>query len=80
MTGEPNPKVKTALLLAARRQLELQDALGHLEDVLTEVAPNEPFPGELFALNDKLDKALMDLADKYKIDVPDSLGDETPRT
>jgi len=79
MTGEPNPKVKTALLLAARRQLELQDALGHLEDVLTEVAPNEPFPGELFALNDKLDKALMDLADKYKIDVPDSLDDETPR-
>jgi hypothetical protein len=80
MTGEPNPKIKTALLLAARRQLELQDALGHLEDVLTEVAPHEPLPGELFTLNDKLDKVLMELADKYKIDVPDSLDDETPRT
>ena len=47
--------------------------------MLTEVAPNEPFPGELFNLSDKLDKVLMDLADKYKIDVPDSLDDETPR-
>jgi hypothetical protein len=80
MTGEPNPKIKAALLLAARRQLELQDALGDLEDVLKEVAPNAPFPGEVFTLNDKLDNILMDLADKYKVDVPDSLDDETPRT
>ena len=79
MTGEPNPKIKAALLLAARRQLELQDALGNLEDVLKEVAPNEPIPGDVFTLNDKLDNILMDLADKYKVDVPDSLDDETPR-
>jgi hypothetical protein len=79
MTGEPDPRIKTAVLLAARRQLELQDALGDLEDLLTEVAPKEPFPGELFTLNDKLDKVLMDLADKYKIDVPDSPDDQTPR-
>jgi hypothetical protein len=78
MPGEPNPRIKTALLLAARRQLQLQDALGDLEDVLTEVAPSEPFPGELFTLNDKLDNILMELADKYKIDVPDSQDDETP--
>ena len=75
MTGEPDPKIKAALLLAARRQLELQDALGDLEDVLKEVAPNDPLPGEVFTLNDKLDNILMNLAHKYKIDVPDSLDD-----
>jgi hypothetical protein len=41
--------------------------------VLKEVVPNEPIPGEVFELNDKIDKILMDLADKHNVDVPEPL-------
>ncbi len=71
MADEPNPKIKAALLVAAQRQAELQNALADLEDVLTEVVRSDPFPSDLFAMNDKIDKALMDLADKHNVDIPD---------
>jgi len=74
MADEPNPKVKVALLAAARRQAELDDALADLEDVLNEVAPNDPLSSDVFSLNERIDQILMDLADKYKIDVPDPQG------
>jgi hypothetical protein len=32
LANEPNPKLKVALLAAARRQVELDDALADLED------------------------------------------------
>jgi hypothetical protein len=71
VTDELNLKIKSALLLAARRQAELEYALEDLEDVLTEGAPNEPFPGDVFTQNAEIDKALMDLAEKHKVDIPD---------
>jgi hypothetical protein len=71
MTDEPNPKIKDALLLAARRQAELEYALEDLEDVITEVAPNEPFPADVFTQNAEIDKALVDLAEKHNVDIPD---------
>ena len=80
MAEEPNPKIKAALLVAARRQIELEDALEDLENVLKEVVPNEPITGEVFELNDKIDKILMELADKHNVDVPDPQDRETPRT
>ena len=80
MAEEPNPKIKAALLVAARRQIELEDALEDLENVLKEVVPNEPIPGEVFELNDKIDKVLMELADKHNVEVPDPQDGERPRT
>ena len=80
MTDEANPKIKAALLVAARRQIELEDALEDLENVLKEVVPNEPITGEVFELNDKIDKILMELADKHNVDVPDPQDREPPRT
>jgi hypothetical protein len=68
---EPNPKLKIALLAAARRQAELDDALADLEDVLKEVAPNDPLTGDVFALNEKIDKVIIDIADKYNVEIPD---------
>jgi hypothetical protein len=68
---EPNPKLKIALLAAARRQAELDDALADLEDVLKEVAPNDPLTGDVFALNEKIDKVIIDIADKHNVEIPD---------
>jgi hypothetical protein len=69
---EPNPKLKIALLAAARLQAELDDALADLEDVLKEVAPNNPLPSDVFMLNERIDKILIDLADKYNVEIPDA--------
>jgi outer membrane murein-binding lipoprotein Lpp len=71
LPNEPNPKIKAALLTAARRQAELDDALADLEDVLKEVAPNNPLASDVFTLNEKIDKILIDIADKYNVDIPD---------
>jgi len=78
LANEPNPKLKVALLNAARRQVELDDALADLEDVLKEVAPNDPLAGEVFTLNEKIDKILIDLADKYNVEIPDPQGQRAP--
>ena len=71
MADQPNPKIKVALLTAARRQAELHDALAELEDVLKEVASNDPLTSDVFTLNEKIDRILIDLADKYNVDIPD---------
>jgi hypothetical protein len=71
MADQPNPKIKVALLTAARRQAELDDALAELEDVLKEVASNDPLTSDVFTLNEKIDRILIDLADKYNVDIPD---------
>jgi hypothetical protein len=75
LPDEPNPKLKIALLTAARRQAELDDALADLEDVLKEVAPNDPLASEVFTLNDKIDKILIDIADKYNVEIADPPGE-----
>ena len=75
---EPNPKLKVALLAAARRQTELDDALPDLEDVLKEVAPNDPLSSDVFMLNERIDKILIDLADKYNVEIPDPQDQRTP--
>jgi hypothetical protein len=62
LPGEPNPKLKNALLTAARLQAELDDALADLEDVINEVAPKDPLTSEVFALNEKIDKILIHIA------------------
>jgi hypothetical protein len=71
LANEPNPKIKVALLTAARRQAELDDALADLEDVLKEVAPNHPLTSDVFTLNEKIDQILIALADKYNVEIPD---------
>jgi hypothetical protein len=68
---EPNPKLKVALLAAARRQLELIDALADLENVLKEVAPSDPLTSDVFSLSEKIDKVIIDIADKYNVEIPD---------
>jgi hypothetical protein len=68
---EPNPKLKIALLAAARLQAELDDALADLEGVLKEMAPNDPLSGDVFTLNERIDRILIDLADKYNVEIPD---------
>lgn len=78
MADEPNPKIKAALLAAARRQAELDDALADLEDVLKEVAPNDPLAGDVFTLNAKIDKILIDIADKYNVEIPDPQDERAP--
>jgi hypothetical protein len=78
LPDEPNPKLKIALLTAARRQAELDDALADLEDVLKEVAPNDPLASEVFTLNDKIDKILIDIADKYNVEIPDPQEQRAP--
>jgi hypothetical protein len=75
----PNPKFKAALLTAARRQAELGDALADLEDVMSEVMPNAPLSGDVFTLNDKIDEILIELADKYKVEIPDPQDEQAPR-
>jgi hypothetical protein len=72
---EPNPKLKVALLAAARRQAELDDALADLEDVLKQLAPNDPLSSDVFVLNKRIDKILIGLADKYNVDIPDAHDD-----
>jgi hypothetical protein len=71
MADQPNPKIKVALLTAARRQAELDDALADLEDVLKEVAPSDPLTSNVFTLNEKIDQILIALADKYNVEIPD---------
>jgi len=78
MPSEPNPKLKIALLTAARRQAELDDALADLEEVIKEVAPNEPLAGDVFALNERIDKILIDIADKYNVEIPDPQDNRAP--
>jgi hypothetical protein len=78
LPGEPNPKLKIALLSAARRQAELDDALADLEDVLKEVVPNDPLSSDVFALNEKIDKILIDIADKYNVEIPDPQDERAP--
>jgi hypothetical protein len=76
LADEPNPKLKVALLAAARRQAELDDALADLEDVLKEVAPNDLLAGDVFTLNEKIDKILISIADKYNVEIPDPQDDQ----
>jgi hypothetical protein len=76
LPDEPNPKLKIALLTAARRQAELDDALADLEDVLKEVAPNDLLAGDVFTLNEKIDKILISIADKYNVEIPDPQDDQ----
>jgi hypothetical protein len=78
LPNEPNPKLKIALLAAARRQAELDDALADIEDVLKEVAPNDPLTSDVFTLNEKIDKILIDIADKYNIEIPDPQNHGAP--
>jgi hypothetical protein len=75
---EPNPKLKVALLAAARLQAELDDALADLEDVLKEVAPNAPLSSDVFMLNERIDKILIDLADKHNVEIPDPQDERAP--
>jgi hypothetical protein len=78
LAPEPNPKIKVALLAAARRQAELDDALADLEAVLNEVAPNGPLTSDVFMLNEKIDKILIDIADKHNVEIPDPQDERTP--
>jgi hypothetical protein len=32
----------------------------------------------VFTLNDKIDKILIDIADKYNVEIPDPLGEPAP--
>jgi biotin-(acetyl-CoA carboxylase) ligase len=79
VANEPSQAVKVALLTALRQQAALAGALADLEDVLKEAAPNEPIPNDLFVLNEKIDGILVELADQYNVDIPDSQEGETSR-
>ena len=79
MANEPSQAVKVALLTALRQQAALAGALADLEDVLREAAPNEPIPSNRFVLNEKIDGILVQLADQYNVDIPDSQEGETAR-
>jgi hypothetical protein len=74
MAEGPIPKIKAALLVDARRQIEFEYALS----VLKEVVPNVPIPSEVFELNNKIDKILMEPADKHNVDVPEPQDREAP--
>jgi hypothetical protein len=68
VSDEPIPKIKAALLVAARRQADLEYALGDLEDVLKQELAHETFPADVFTQNADIDRAQMALADKYWVE------------
>jgi hypothetical protein len=46
--------------------------------VLKEIAPNNPLASNVFTLNDKIDKILIDIADKYNVEIPDPRVERAP--
>jgi len=46
--------------------------------VLKEVAPNDPLASDMFMLNEKIDKILIDIADKYNVEIPDQRDARSP--